>query len=131
MPDNFRFEFDRLLEEKYSVIYKATEVVFWEGDEAKYFYVILEGLVEVRKRLEDGNNFSLSVLKPGDFFGEMALLNDLPRSGTAVAKERTKLLAFSQAQLESVLVANPKFAMKMIRVLCERVRKLSDILEKR
>lgn len=130
MPDIVRFDFDRHLEEKFAVIYKPTEVIFWEGDEAKYFYVILEGLVEVRKRLADGNNFSLTLLKPGDFFGEMALLNELPRSGTAVAKERTRLLAFSQTQLEAVLVANPKFAMKMMRVLCERVRKLSDILEK-
>lgn len=113
---------------QFSVKYKPTEVIFWEGDSAQYFYIILQGDVEIQRRKPDGGHVVLAGLKKGDFFGEMALMTSLPRSATAVAKSPSQLLAMDRTQLQKVLAGNPGFAMKMIQILCERLKGLGDAL---
>ncbi len=120
---------NKKLVERFSVTYKRDEVIFWEGDAANYFYVVLEGSVEIVRRRADGTSMHLGLCKAGDFFGEMALLNAQPRTGTAVAAERnTRLLAMSQDQLLQLLADNSSFALKMIKVLCARLKNLGDHL---
>lgn len=113
---------------QFSVRYKSTEVVFWEGDSAQYFYIILDGSIEIQRRKPDGGHVVIGSLKKGDFFGEMALMTSLPRSATAVAKSPTMLLAMDRVQLQKVLAGNPSFALKMIQILCERLKGLGDAL---
>ncbi|MBF0500054.1 MAG: cyclic nucleotide-binding domain-containing protein [Candidatus Riflebacteria bacterium] len=108
--------------------YKTTEVIFWEGEQAQYFYIIAEGRVEITRNRPDGNPLKIARLGPGDFFGEMAMMNNLPRSGTAVAKEPTSLLCFTQEQLQLVLTEKPAFGVKMIKILCSRLRTLDETL---
>ena len=113
---------------QYSVEYDTDEVVFWEGDAAKYFYIILKGRVEIQRRKPDGEHMVLATLEKGGFFGEMALMTSLPRSATAIAKKPCTLLAIDRLQLQKVLAMDPEFAVKMIQILCERLRNLGDAL---
>lgn len=110
----------------YMAEFKPTEVVFWEGDHANHFYIILEGVIEIRRQKPDGNPMVLAALRPGEFFGEMSLLNNLARTGTAVAKEKSKVLVLTQEQLLAVIGEDSQFALKMIKMLCERLKNLGD-----
>ena len=70
----------------------AGDVIFVEGSTADRFYIVMEGRVEVWKNFYDPKPDLLAIHGSGRFFGEMALIDDLPRSATVVAKERTRLL---------------------------------------
>src|SRR5687767_2361598 len=67
--------------------YPKDTVVFFEKDEADTFFVIDSGRIKVTILGDDGREIILSILSPGDFFGEIALLDDEPRSATAIAIE--------------------------------------------
>jgi len=123
-----KYNFKTDIIQRYIAQFKTNEVIFWENDPAFHFYIILEGSVEIRRMKKDGNVMPIATLKAGEFFGEMSLLNQLPRTGTAIAKEKTKLLVMTQEQLNQMLADDPKFAMKMIKMLCERLKKLGDVL---
>ena len=73
--------------------YPKDTVIFFENEEGDFFFTILEGRVKVTILGDDGREVILSVLGPGDFFGEMALLDNEPRSATAIAVEETELLS--------------------------------------
>ena len=125
---NNKFNFKEESVKQFSLTFKTNEVIFWENDPAHQFYVILEGSVEIRRRRENGNVIHLATLKAGEFFGEMSILNQIPRTGTAVAMEKTKLLVIPQEQLLQLLNEDTRFALKMIKMLCERLNKLGDTL---
>jgi CRP-like cAMP-binding protein len=116
--------------QKFIVDYKTDEAVFWEGDIAQYFYVILHGKVEIRRTKADGNPLSLAYLEKGQFFGEMALLNRMPRTASAIARTKTKLLVLTEEQLLAIIKIDSHFALKMIRMLCDRLKNLDDVLVK-
>ena len=67
-------------------------MVFFENEEGDFFFMILEGRIKVTILGDDGREIILSMLGPGDFFGEMALLDNEPRSATAIAVEESELL---------------------------------------
>ena len=122
------FGFDAAAFAQYGVEYRTSEVIFWEATPRATSTSALAGQVEISRRRSEGRPLILATIQPGDFFGEMGLMNGLPRSGTAVAKADTRLLALTADQLEAVLEKNPGFATKMIRVLCHRLRKAGDAL---
>ena len=72
--------------------YPKDTVVFFENEEGDFFFMILEGRIKVTILGDDGREIILSMLGPGDFFGEMALLDNEPRSATAIAVEDSELL---------------------------------------
>src|SRR5580765_5705634 len=72
--------------------YPKDTVVFFENEEGDSFFMIVEGRVKVTILGDDGREIILSMLGPGDFFGEMALLDNEPRSATAIAADDTELL---------------------------------------
>ncbi len=113
---------------RYLVEFEPTEVIFWEGESAGNFYIILDGTVEIRRRRPNGDIFVLATLGEGQFFGEMALLQKSPRTGTAMAKTFTRLLVLSERQLLKILGEDRRFAMKMIVMLTERLKKAGDQL---
>lgn len=112
--------------------------VFPEGDEiieegheidaeVDGLYLLISGSVEVRKDSTDGTDGRLlATLNAGDFFGEMALLDNHPRSASVYAIEECQCLVLNQWDFMSQMRANPDIALKMLAVLSERLRRTSE-----
>jgi CRP/FNR family cyclic AMP-dependent transcriptional regulator len=96
---------------------KAGEVIFKEGDEAHQLFVIKSGEVIIQS-----GNRKLAELSTSQIFGEMALIDDAPRSANAVAKTDVELVAVSEKQFLFLVSQTPFFALKVMRVLARRLR---------
>jgi CRP/FNR family transcriptional regulator, cyclic AMP receptor protein len=96
---------------------KAGDVVFREGDQARELFVIKSGSV----RIQIGNR-TISELGPDSIFGEMALIDNEPRSATAIAITDVELVAVSEKQFLFLVGQTPYFALKVMRVLAQRLR---------
>jgi CRP-like cAMP-binding protein len=97
------------------VLVNAGDFVFEEGDRGDHFYILVRGSVELRKGAGDGQK-RLAVLKAGQAFGEMALLNQTPRSASAYALEDTDMLSVSRAAFSDVL-GGDTLAVRLLRNL--------------
>ena len=96
---------------------KAGSVIFREGDEARELFVIKSGQV----RIQIGNR-TVTDLAADSIFGEMALIDNEPRSATAVAVTDVELVAVSEKQFLFLVSQTPYFALKVMRVLARRLR---------
>src|ERR1700736_2737681 len=96
---------------------KAGETIFREGDKAEELFVIKSGQVGIRL-----GNRTLSELPANSIFGEMASIDDSPRSATAVAVTDVELVAVSEKQFLFLVSQTPFFALKVMRVLARRLR---------
>jgi CRP-like cAMP-binding protein len=103
------------------------EVVVREGEETREMFVIQKGEVEVTKRV-GGHEVHLSVLKRGAIFGEMALLEGLPRSATARARGDTSLVVMRPGSLLLQIRRDPTFAFELLQQMSRRIRELNDKL---
>lgn len=99
------------------------------GEEGDSFFYILAGKVKVTRRLKTGEEAILTMLGPGEFFGEQALLDRQPRSATVYAVEATTMLVLLRDDLLKFLTADPSVAIQMIIRLSERIRRLNQQLE--
>lgn len=98
--------------------YNADEVIFSQGSMGAGMYIILEGSVKVVTE-PDGN--VLAELEEGEFFGEVALLDEGPRSATAVAKNPCTVMGFFQGDLFGLAERNPKLGTKILLKLSRMV----------
>jgi CRP/FNR family cyclic AMP-dependent transcriptional regulator len=106
---------------RYGRLYKAGEVIFREGDAGETMFIIQEGEVRIHKRVRDKET-TLAVLKDGEFFGEMAIIDKEPRSAGATALTDSKLIVLSDEIFESQIKNNPKIIMAIVRKMSERLR---------
>src|ERR1700760_3926219 len=97
--------------------FKAGSTIFREGDEAHELFVIKSGQV----RIQIGNR-TIRELSADDIFGEMALIDNEPRSATAIAITDVELVAVSEKQFLFLVSQTPYFALKVMRVLAQRLR---------
>lgn len=105
------------------------QFLFKEGDPGDKMYIVLEGEVELLKKTSSGSSVTLFTIRKGDFFGEMALVENKARSASAVARGAVKVLVMNEDVLFHVLATNPDFALKMIKVLATRLRNSNLLLE--
>jgi len=91
--------------------YKQSEVIFAEGDIGLGMYIIEKGIVQIACK---NQHHILAELVAGDFFGELALLDDAPRSASAVAKTPATLLCFFKPELLDLIERNPKLGSKIL-----------------
>lgn len=103
--------------------YPKDTVVFFENEEGDFFFIIVEGRIKVTILGDDGREIILSMLGPGDFFGEMALLDNEPRSATAIAVEESELLSLHRTDFQGVIGDNPAISAALIKVLSARLRR--------
>ena len=103
--------------------YPKDSVVFFENEQGDFFFMILEGRIKVTILGDDGREVILSLLGSGDFFGEMALLDNEPRSATAIAVEDSELLSLHRNDFQSVLTDNRSITVGLIKVLTARLRR--------
>jgi len=106
--------------------FETGETIFSEGETGTDMYILLSGSVDLKKKVDRGETVLKTVDAPNDFFGEMALIDDRPRSASAVATSRTTVLVVDGPTFEAMILSNGKFALKIIKVLAERVRRSND-----
>jgi CRP/FNR family cyclic AMP-dependent transcriptional regulator len=102
--------------------------VFHEGDPGSEMFVIRKGRVRILKQVRREER-SLAILKPGDFFGEMAILNNHVRSATAVAIEDLELLAFDASTFDTLISSHIDLTVRLIRQIAERLKDADDQIE--
>ena len=106
--------------EKFGVTFKPGEIIFCEYEPGNDFYLLQGGRVKVTKIVADMEK-ALDIFLPGDIFGEMAILEDQPRSATAIAMEDVKALKFNKENFNLLLQGNPQLAVKLLRVFSNRI----------
>jgi CRP/FNR family cyclic AMP-dependent transcriptional regulator len=102
--------------------YKRGEVIVKEGEMAVAFYIIRSGSVDVVRDTDPHKEKVLAALGPGDFFGEMAVLDSYPRSASVKATMDTECLVLSRWDFLAELRSNPYIAVQMLPVLSRRLR---------
>jgi len=108
--------------------YKKSQVIFEQGSIGSEMYLI-RGKVLLSVRRNEAEESALVVLNPGDFFGEMALVDDSPRSATASAMEdNTELIVIDRARFLFMVRQQPEFALSLMHTLCERLRHMDKQL---
>ena len=103
--------------------FEAGQTIAKEGDKAITFYLILDGSVEVKRKTR-----TLAKLGRGQFFGEMALFDNQPRSADVVAIEPTTCILLTTWALSGVIGSNPKIAEQIIQELVRRIRESDKAL---
>ncbi len=103
--------------------FRAGESIVREGDEGVGFYLIVEGSAEVRR---SGKN--LSKLGQGNFFGELTVIDEQPRSADVIAVEQTRCLVLNTFNFSGLVHAYPSIAMKILKELARRLRTTDQAL---
>jgi CRP-like cAMP-binding protein len=115
-----------LLANMVSVKISKGSVLFAEGDEGDQLYVIAEGKLKLGTSSGDGRENLLSILGPGEMFGELSLFDPGPRTSTATAVTDAKLLSLGQEKLLPWLAENPKVALQLLARLAQRLRRTNE-----
>lgn len=111
--------------QKYGQVIEAGRDLFKEGDPGDTMYVIQKGRIKITKRVNNIEKI-LMVLGKGDFFGEMALIRQTPRTATATAIDSCELLTFNRNGFISMISKNSSIAMNIIEKLCLRLEKADN-----
>ena len=110
--------------------YKRDEVIFRQDEPGMGMYIIESGRVAI---ISEPAEVHLSELGSGEFFGELALLDESPRSATAIAKTECKILGFFQPDLFALLDRNPRLGVKIVlrlaKIIGERLRKANGQIQ--
>ncbi len=100
--------------------YEPGQVIITEFEPGDCFYLIQSGDVQLVKCV-NGQKKNLDILKPGEFFGEMAILDNSPRSATCVAAGSVQCLEFNKANFEILIMGNPQIALNILKLFCKRI----------
>jgi len=111
-----------------SIDQKSGAVLFRAGDEGDAMYVIEEGRVRINVRTKEGLEITLTELGRGDFFGEMALLDDKPRSADARVTVDARLAVLSREHFLSFVRSHPDVALELLSALANRLRHTDELL---
>ncbi|MBU0934142.1 MAG: cyclic nucleotide-binding domain-containing protein [Spirochaetes bacterium] len=106
--------------EEFNRFYPKETMIFTEGMPGSELYIIQKGSVKITK-IVDNTEVLLAVLKTGDIFGEMALLENKPRSASAIAFEDAYMLAVNKANFERMVKAQPQIVTRLTQLLAERI----------
>ncbi|MCI0413587.1 cyclic nucleotide-binding domain-containing protein [bacterium] len=115
--------------DKYRVSFKKGELVFTEGELGSEMFIIQSGKVRIFKNI-DGFDQTLTVLEKGDFFGEMSILEGMPRSASAEAEEDCDLIKINSANFVAMIKSNIEIAIRIMRKLSLRLREANVQIEK-
>ncbi|MBT3271867.1 MAG: cyclic nucleotide-binding domain-containing protein, partial [Spirochaetales bacterium] len=126
-----RKQVSRILHERK---YTKGETVFNEAEPGAGLYIIESGRVAITKHIEGGEPAVLATIEEGNFFGELALIDEIPRSATAIAFEDTVLLAFPKPDLDRLVSRHPQLAVKILynlsRLVAQRMIHANENLRK-
>lgn len=106
--------------ERFQKKYEPEQVIICEFEPGDSFYLIQSGEVQLVKCI-NGVKKNLDILKPGEFFGEMAILDNSPRSATCMAIGPVECLEFNKANFEVLVTGNPQIAIVLLKIFCKRI----------
>lgn len=109
--------------------FRSGEVIFHRDDPGQVLYMIKEGKVKICLISPDGQEISLAVLGAGEYFGEFALYDSLPRSADAIAIERVECYTLQKSDFHSAIMKNPKIAIQVLEGLSKRLRNTDQMVE--
>jgi CRP-like cAMP-binding protein len=107
--------------EKFAKVFRPSEVIFKQGDAGEHMFIIQSGKVEVYLSTAKGEK-SLAVYGPGDFFGEMAIIDHAPRSAFARAVDETRLILLDERTFDLHVQSNPAIVRKILKNMSNRLR---------
>lgn len=105
---------------RFAKTFEAGSVIISEYEPGDCFYLIQSGRVQLVKCVNDKKK-NLDILMPGEFFGEMAILENSPRSATCVAIDKVEVLEFNKQNFELLITGNPQIAIILIKLFCKRI----------
>jgi CRP-like cAMP-binding protein len=105
---------------RFARTFQPGEMIFSEFEPGDTFYLIQAGRVELVKVIGDIEK-TLDILQPSEMFGEMAILENSPRSATAIALDTVKVLEFNRQNFEILMMGNPQIALKLLRMFAKRI----------
>lgn len=112
--------FDLPAFERFAKTYEPSQVIISEYEPGDSFYFLQSGNVQLIKCV-NGTSKNLDILKPGEFFGEMAILDNSPRSATCMAIGNVKCLEFTKENFELLITGNPQMALLLLKLFCKRI----------
>jgi CRP/FNR family transcriptional regulator, cyclic AMP receptor protein len=110
-------------------IFRAGEVIFHRDDPGQVLYIIKEGKVKICIISPDGQEISLAVLGSGEYFGEFALLDELPRSTDAIALEKVECYSLQRSDFQNAIRKNFQIALHVLEGLSKRLRNTNQMVE--
>lgn len=105
---------------RFMVTFKKGDIIFCEHEPGDTFYLIQAGRVQIVRIIGDLEK-NIDVLQPGEVFGEMAILEEAPRSATTIALDDVKALEFNRANFEVLMLGQPAIAMKLLKLFVKRI----------
>ena len=106
--------------QRFAKTFQKGDVIFCEYEPGDTFYLIQTGRVEIVRIMGDLQK-TVDILQPGEVFGEMAILEEAPRSATAIALDRVTALEFNRENFEILMQGNPQIAMKLLKLFTKRI----------
>ena len=106
--------------QRFARTFQKDDVIFCEFEPGDNFYLIQSGRVEILKIMGDLQK-TIDILHPGEVFGEMAILEEAPRSATATALDKCVCLEFNRENFEVLMQGNPQIAMKLLKLFTKRI----------
>jgi CRP/FNR family cyclic AMP-dependent transcriptional regulator len=113
---------------RFGKVIPANTVLFHEGDVGEEMFIIQSGRVKISKRIR-GVEKTLATLEKGEFFGEMAILNDKPRSASAETLDSCEMLVIDRKTFDALIRGNVEIAVRFIKRLADRLREANDQME--
>ncbi|MGD0726552.1 MAG: diguanylate cyclase [Spirochaetia bacterium] len=127
-----RDEIDQVAEHLATVKLTAGQTLFHEGDQGNDLYIIADGAAAVSIKLPDGGDKEIARFAPGDFFGEMSIFDNAPRSASCRALEKSVLYSLSKDAFTDIITDHPELALKlmyrMLNVTTQRLRGTSEFV---
>ena len=105
---------------RFAKTFESGSVIISEYEPGDCFYLIQSGRVQLVKCVNEKKK-NLDILMPGEFFGEMAILENSPRSATCIAIDKVEVLEFNKQNFEILITGNPQIAMILIKLFCKRI----------
>jgi CRP/FNR family cyclic AMP-dependent transcriptional regulator len=109
--------------------YRSGEVIFHREDPGQVLYVVKEGKVKICLTSPEGQEITLAVFGKGECFGELTILDGLPRSADAVALEKVECYTLQRSDFHRAIIQNPKIAIQVLESISKRLRTTDQMVE--
>ena len=123
-------ELQALAKELSRAQFKKGDAIFYEGDPGQMLYIVESGNIRIYLQTEDGQETSVTVCTSGDIFGELAVIDGLPRSASAIAMEDSVVLGLNREQFRECTRRYPQVAFNFLKALSVRVRSSTQQIDR-
>ena len=108
--------------------YGTDEIIFHQGDPGHEMFILLKGRVRLLAHSTDGTDIPFMDVNAGDFFGEMSLLENAPRSATVQALDDCMVIVINETNFESIIAQQPALALRIMKGMSKRIRQINEEL---